>query len=608
MISALCPYVSIAAQEEKPQGQLLDKMVASVDDQPIFQSEIEAIYQAYQAQQGMDNKPSRCQILENMIINKMMLSNAVKRGIEVKKEEVEFYVNDRIQSILKEVGTEAALEAYMNRSMGSLKNELRKNLREQLTIEKMSAAIGEGLKVSPAEVKAFFNQLPADELPLFLATVEAYHIVQFVEVTEQEKNKLLEKMMALRERIQGGEDFAACAKTHSEDTASAIQGGEIGFWHVGDLDMAYEKAALSLQPGELSMPIATQFGVHLIQLLEKQQDRYNTRHILLKFPVASEVSEKCVKQLNDIRSAIIDQKITFENAAKRYSEDLATAQKGGLLTDSKEGVQMAVEKLSSDLFFILDKMVPGDISEPLLGAIDGKQAARIVYLKRKTPTHYANLEQDYERLHELALNDKKQKKLGEWLEQAKVKAIIQIDPMYQKGRIEKLCCLPSAIFISVFGNGSLYNISITLQSCVSYMRKELVGNQNQMVGRQDGNSSLSNKRTYYAQDPPNAYIDQGWPVPFRCPFYTELISTRERYKKDAAKGDIEAQWALLAEKGCLKAANGGHAAAQWNWELQYLEGLGCKKDLAKAVEWLTKAAAQRHQDAKDALQKMSACK
>jgi peptidyl-prolyl cis-trans isomerase SurA len=415
---------------EIPQGRLIDKVIASVDDQPIFQSEVEREYQLYQLQESSANKPSKCQILENMVINKILLANAIKKEIHVKKEEVERYLQYKMKAILEEVGTEAKLEQYTRKPIHVFKEELRGQIKEQLTIEKMRDTIIEDISVSPIEVQTYFNQLVSNDIPFLPATVEAYHLVLFPSVELQEKKETIEKLIALKTRIQAGEDFAMLAQQYSEDPGSARDGGELGFWRIGELDPAYEQAALALNPGAISDPVETRFGFHIIQLIERQKDRYNTRHILIKAMALDSNLQEAMVQLNTIRTSILEKQTTFEKAAISYSQDIVTARQGGLLTGNSEGIRMPVDQLPSDLFFILDKMAPGTVSEPVPFTIAGKKAARIIYLKERIPSHLANLGKDYERIYKLALGSKKQAILNEWIETAKAEAIIQLDPTY----------------------------------------------------------------------------------------------------------------------------------------------------------------------------------
>lgn len=420
-------------------GTLIDKVVARVDDYPILKSEVEIEYEQYRQQLGPEEAPTKCQILENMIINKVILANAAKRGVFIKKVEIDRYFSYHMKDIINKLGSEARLEQYVTQQLGKslkeFKEEIRKNIKNQLTVERVRSTIIDDITISPIEVKNFFEQLSPEEIPFYPAAVEAYHLVIHPPVKQQERQAALAKLESIKAQIQAGEDFGVLAKQYSDDIETAINGGEVGFWRIGELDPIYEKAVLALQPGEIAGPIETKYGFHIIQLIERQKTQYNTRHILLK-PVSSEPNfPEAIKKLDDIRSMILNKQISFEQAIKTYSEDSATVQKGGLLTGGNEGNKMLVNdhNLPPDLFFILDKMVPGSISEPMIFNISpDKQAVRIIYLKEMIPSHQASLDQDYERIYNMALNAKKQKALYEWILKAKAKAVIEVDAEFEK--------------------------------------------------------------------------------------------------------------------------------------------------------------------------------
>ena len=424
------------------QRQLIDKVIASVDDEPLFRSELEAQYAHYQQQVGVGKGPTRCEILENMIINKIMLANAVKKGIHIKEKEIAHYFDYQMENILKDLGSEARLEQYLKQVVGKslqvFKEELRKSIKDQLTIERIRNTIVGDITISPTEAKTFFNQLSPNDIPFYPASVEVYHLVIYPPIEQQERAATLAKLETLKTRIQAGEEFGILAKQYSEDIGTATHGGELGFWRIGELDPVYEKAALALKPGEISATVETKFGLHLIQLIGRQKSKYNTRHILLK-PIPSEPNlQEAIKKLNELRIRISENQLGFEKAAINYSEDMDTARKEGLLTGNNEGIRMPVDQLSPDLFFIIDKMTPGTISEPITFTTStGKQAARIVYLKNKIASHQANLGQDHEKIQQMALTAKKQKALDEWIELVKEKAVIELDPEFKSCKVKK---------------------------------------------------------------------------------------------------------------------------------------------------------------------------
>lgn len=421
---------NISAQPK--QGMLIDKIIASVDDQIVLQSELEREYQLYQAQGGAKVPNLKCQILAEMLIHKLLLARAKIEDISIRKEEIEDHCNYKMKELLNQVGSEAVLEQYTGKSIQTFKDEIRKLIREQLTIDKMQNKIINDISVTPTEVKAFFTKLPTDSLPYYASEVEVRQIVRYPTLEQQDKTTIIKRLEALKARMQAGEQFEQLAKQYSADSGSASSGGELGFWKLGELAPEYEATALALQPGEVSDPVETQFGFHLIQLIARDRDRYNSRHILIKPDTTTLDLEEPKTYLNQLRTAILSGDSTFEKAAQEYSEDPLTAPKGGLLTDGSGGVRMAIDDLSPDVFFTIEHLIPGTISEPVeFTTLDSQQAIRILLLKDKVAPHQANLEQDYEKLEQMALNAKKATALQEWFSSTKASASIDVAPEYQ---------------------------------------------------------------------------------------------------------------------------------------------------------------------------------
>lgn len=432
--SAIMLSVSLAtgALAQPQQGTLVDKIIARVDDQIILQSELDNELELYKAQQGPQVPDLKCQILAGMLVNKMLLARAQVEGVTVEKAAIEDRFSRKMQEFLHQAGSEAIIEQYTGKPIRAFKEELRKLIKEQLVINQMHKKIVDDLSITPAEVQAFFDKLPTDSLPYYPAEVEVRQIVRYPSLSQQDKAAIIERLQAFKARIQVGEQFEQLAKQYSEDPGSASSGGELGFWRLGELALAYEAAALALKPGEISDPVETQAGFHLIQLIERQKDRYNTRHILIKPSASAPDLQEAIAHLDSIRTSILEKHTTFEKAAQEYSEDVATAQQGGLLTGGDGGVSMPIDALPPEVFFTIDKLVPGAISEPVtLTTAIGKQAVRILYLKEKVPPHQANLQQDYEKIYQMALEAKRSTVLQEWVQSIKASVSIDIAPEYQ---------------------------------------------------------------------------------------------------------------------------------------------------------------------------------
>jgi len=431
-LTVFCLVLTRIAWAELPQGTLLDKIIANVDNQIILQSELEAAYQHYLLQGGTEGPDLQCKMLEQLIINKVLLAKAKQEGVVVEEEVIVQALSDKMQQLLARVGSEAKLVQYWGKPIAAIKSEIQETLNEHLTLDRMRVKLTKDISATPQEVKNFFEALPFQERPYYPAEVVVRQIVQYPQVSQQEKDALLAQLKALKVRLQNGEDFEALAREYSQDPSSAPQDGALGFWRLGELVPAYEAAALALQPGEVSDPVITPFGFHLIQLIAREKDRYNSRHILLKLnPEALDI-EAAQTKLARLRAAILAGKVTFEQAAKKFSEDLSTASSGGLLTGGYGGTRMLIDALPPDVYFAIEQLAPGAISDPMpFTTADKQEAVRIIFLEARVAPHQANLVQDYAKIQQMLIDKKQADVLQKWLERARASASIYVVPEYQ---------------------------------------------------------------------------------------------------------------------------------------------------------------------------------
>jgi peptidyl-prolyl cis-trans isomerase SurA len=295
------------------------------------------------------------------------------------------------------------------------------------------------IEITPAMVKKFFNRIK-DSLPMLPAEYEVAQIMKYPLVSKSEKQVVIEKLNDLKKQILAGADFAALAKIHSEDFSSATQGGGLGFRGRGELVPEFEATAFKLAPNEISEPIESQFGFHLIQLLERRGNRFNARHILIR-PSSGDLNFKETKKLLDsIRTLVLTDKMPFEKAAKEFSDDRATKTNGGFFTgQSSKGNRVQAEELDYGAFRVIDTMKVGNISEPFVFRNDeGKEAVRILFYKKKVAAHQADLVADYEKLQQIALNEQKNKHIEKWFLKAINDLYIDIDPEYKDCQLLEL--------------------------------------------------------------------------------------------------------------------------------------------------------------------------
>ena len=416
-------------------AQVIDKIIAKVDNQIVLKSEYDQAYAQMTAQkQSFMSRDIRCSVIETLIINKLMLAKAEIDSVTVDRDAVDSELDRRMDYFVAQVGGDPKkLEEYYGKTLDQLKIELRKMVREQMIIQKMQEEITQKAKITPAEVKKFFNEIPSDSLPFFSTEVEVGQIVIIPEISREQKREAKELAQQIRERILAGEDFCALAKTYSEDPGSAENCGVIGWFQKGQLVTPYEGAALSLKEGETSPVTESEYGFHVIQLLERRGNEFNTRHILIKPSTTSEDIESSSKFLDSLRTQILSDSISFEMAAYKYSDDKATKSTGGLFSDPEfGGSKIPLENLDPAIFFIIDTMNVGGISKPLPYRIENEtEAVRIIYYKTKIPPHKASLKDDYQKIYKAALSEKKNNEINQWFDNTKNEVFINVDPEFQ---------------------------------------------------------------------------------------------------------------------------------------------------------------------------------
>ncbi len=423
---------AVAQDSEKPKGQVLDKIIAKVDDYITLKSSLDLAVIEAGSRQQFGSVPDRCEVLRSLIQSKLMLAKAEIDSITVSDEEVSNNLDRRIQMMVSQLGSVEEIEAYYNKPLSQFKAELKKRMREQLIVGRMQESITADVSVTPAEVRAFFNRIPKDSLPPFSTEVTVGHIVKLPVVSPMQKTEVRNKLNEIRAKIVNGEaTFAEMAREYSEDPGSAAAGGDLGFWRRGELAPEFEATALKLKPGDISAPVETEFGFHIIQLIERRGNTYNSRHILMKPASSEDDIKRAENYLDSLRTQIVDNKIDFAKAANEYSEDKMTNSAGGFFTDPSGSTRISVEDIDPSLYFMIDSMQVGSISKPQpYRTEDGKTAVRIVYYKSKVPPHIANLRDDYQKIQTAALNEKKNKQIEKWFNEAVREVYINIDPEY----------------------------------------------------------------------------------------------------------------------------------------------------------------------------------
>ncbi|MCU0429312.1 MAG: peptidylprolyl isomerase [Cytophagaceae bacterium] len=423
------------------QAQVIDRIIAKVDNYILLESELEAAYQQYlSSMEGPPPEDLKCRILETLLINKVLVAKAEIDSVVVDKAQVDGELDRRMQYFIRQIGSQEKLEQYYQKSVEELKQDLRPQVKEQLLTEKMQSLITDKVKVSPGDVKKFYNELPKDSLPFFSTEYEVGQLVKKAMVSKDQKQVARKKLIDIRQRILNGEDFCTLAEQFSEDFGSAKECGDLGYFNMGELVPPYEAAALKLkkpvydasgniveQP-QLSEVIESQFGFHIIQLLDRKGNSYRSRHILIKAVSSTKDVGVSATFLDSLRTEILKGSIAFEKAAKEYSDDKETSGNGGFFIDPTTGdSRILTENLEPGIFFTVDTMKVGSITRPMLmKSEDGSEAMRLIYFKSMTPPHQANLKDDYQKIYKAALEEKKNNAVNEWFDKTKTEVFIDI--------------------------------------------------------------------------------------------------------------------------------------------------------------------------------------
>ncbi len=418
---------SVRAQDKV----MVDEIISKVDNYIVLKSDLERAYLNYLASGNTANSQAKCSMLAQLISGKLMVAKAEIDSILVSDAEVENNLDRRMQLILSQYGgSEAQLAEYYGKSIDDIKADIRDDIQEQLVVQRMQDEIIKDVKVTPAEVRKFYNGIPRDSLPYFSTEVEIGQIVKVPKVNEDKKNELKLKLSELRNRALEGESFEALAKEYSQGP-SAKYGGSLGFAQRGAMAPQYEANALRLKPMEISKPFETSFGIHITQLIERRGNEYNSRHIILIPDPTEEDIERTKASLDSLRTLIVNDSIEFQKAAKEYSEDKITAGSGGFFTDDLGGFRVSVEDLDPVIFFTIDSMEIGKITKPMSFRQDnGKESVRILYYKSKIKPHQANLKDDWQKIQAATLNEKKSRILNNWFNKARNDVFISIDEQY----------------------------------------------------------------------------------------------------------------------------------------------------------------------------------
>lgn len=414
----------------------IEGVVAIVGKNIILKSEIDAQYEAFVRQGGPSGKLTTCLVAEDLLFQKLLVHHAEIDSVIVGDEEVESNMDRRIQQLIAQMGGDSKkLEDYYGKSIIEIKEEMRPLMKEQLTAQRMQYTITEGVEVTPTEIQEYYNKLPQDSLPLINTEVELAQLVKYPEVSAEATAEAISKLNELKERIENGSSFASMAILYSEDPGSNKNGGKYTGIKRGQFVTEFEAVAFNLKPNEISKPFKTEYGYHIVQLLEKRGEELDLRHILIKPKLSQEDLQEAQAFLDSVRVMISTGVLTWEEAVDQYSEDEQTKFNAGVLDNFETGSsKFELSQIERSLYSTIQELKPGEISEAAFFRTANQQEGfRLVKLINKIEPHKANLTEDYQQIKYLALQTKQDKEIEQWINQKIARTYIKVNTNYFGG-------------------------------------------------------------------------------------------------------------------------------------------------------------------------------
>lgn len=426
------PIVALLAFGQSPStNNIIDEVAWVVGDEPIFKSEIEEMYQQAQYEGTSFSGNPYCIIPEQLAVEKLYLHQAKLDTIEAPENAVQSSVDQRLNFFVANLGSKERVEQQFKKPWPELRNQLVELFRNQYIIQQVQQNLTKNVKPIPGDVRKYYASLPEDSVPFVPLTVETQIITISPVVPRQEIEDIKAKLRDFTEQIQSGQsDFGTLAFFYSEDKGSAMQSGELGFHNKSDFVPEFSNVAWNLNdPSKVSRIVETEFGYHIIQLIEKRGEQANFRHILLRPKVRQADLDSAVVRLDTLRNQIRGGKISFEDATQFVSQDKDTKNNKGIMVNSATGnVQFEMKDLPSEIARRVESMQPGDISEPfiMMDERKNKEVVAMVKLTKRNEPHKANLADDYNLLKEMYENSAKEAILKKWVEKKIKDTYVQI--------------------------------------------------------------------------------------------------------------------------------------------------------------------------------------
>jgi peptidyl-prolyl cis-trans isomerase SurA len=408
-----------------------DKIIGVVGDRIILQSDVKnAIADASRSGQPLP-EDAECLILEQALVSKVLMLQAVKDSLPVTDEEVEADLDLRIREFIRSYGTQEELERVAGKTIYQIKDDARESIKESKLAQAMQRKIVDNVRITPNEVKAYFDKVPKDSLPFFESELEIGQIIVYPKASRDLEQYIIDELNTYKKQLEAKlTPFEQLAKRVSEGEDEKIRGREFEINRTaGQFDPAFLTAAFRLKDGQISAPFKSKFGYHIVQMVQRNGDNAIVRHILRKPPVTDAEINAGMATLDSVRSKLIAGTIDFNTAAGRYSEDEAAKFAGAFITSRDGDTYLTIDELDKDIVTALEKLSVGAYSQPAVFTNErGDKGVRILYLKSRSEPHRMNVRDDYNKISQAALEEKKAMTSDKWLNSRIASYYIMIDP------------------------------------------------------------------------------------------------------------------------------------------------------------------------------------
>ncbi|MEY4332511.1 MAG: hypothetical protein RLZZ196_1249 [Bacteroidota bacterium] len=435
VLSILFVTATVIAQAQVKKV-IADKIVGAVGDKYILKSDIDNAIADYKRQaQGQEGAivPSSCQVLEGQLIRKALVLQSEKDSLVVTDEEVENMIDSKIRRFIAEFGSKEALEEIAGKSIFQLKEDFRTPIKEQKLAQDMQEKIVEKIKITPNEVRAYYNKIPLDSLPLYESEVSIAQIIVHPKANRDIEEYVISQLLGYRKQVEAGiNTFDQLIKLYSEDPAAKENLGQYNLnRNERSFDPAFMAGSFRLKDGQISAPIKSKFGYHLIQLISRSGDDAVVKHILRIPPITNDEINETKHLLDSIKKEVLAGKLIFGEAVNKYSDDEGSKFSGGSITGNDGSAYVNLDQLDKDMIMVVKGMKPGEISDPQVYVDErGRKTVRLIYFKERSVPHKENLKEDYNRVSVRALEEKKAKAMETWFKDHIHNYYIFIDPEY----------------------------------------------------------------------------------------------------------------------------------------------------------------------------------